>query len=403
MTAIDLDQSATTSVRRPVLEAMWPHLTGEYGNPSSAHSLGRRAKDALEDARARVAAVAGVRPAQVVFTSGGTEADNLAVIGLTLGAIAAGRGRHIIVGAIEHEAVLAAAGYLERWHGVRVDRLPVDNSGVLDVSALDALLGPETALVSAQHANNEVGTLQPLAELGILARTSGARLHVDAVQTAGWLPLDPARSPELSTARPDAIAISGHKLGAPKGVGALILPTSAPIEPVIHGGGQERDRRSGTENVAGAVGLATALELAEADRAADRAAEAPTADPASAASTTTARRNRFIARVRAAVPEARLTGHPERRLPGHASFVVEGIGGEPLLLGLDDRGVVCSSGSACAAGRDEPSPVLLAMGYEPDLARTALRFSFGPATTDAELDAAVHALAEAAADLRALG
>lgn len=394
MTLIDLDQAATTSVRRQVLEAMWPYLTGEHGNPSSTHSLGRRASEALERARARVAELVGARPANVVFTSGGTEADNLAVIGLALGAIAAGRARHIIVGAVEHEAVLAAAGHLARWHGFRVDVLPVDNSGVLDTEALAALLRPDTALVSAQHANNEVGTVQPIADLGILAHRGGARFHVDAVQTAGWLPLDPARSPELSTARPDAIVISGHKLGAPKGVGALILPTSAPIEPVIHGGGQERDRRSGTENVAGAVALAKALELAEADRV---AASSP------AASEVAARRDRFIASVLNTVPEARLTGHPVRRLPGHASFVVEGIGGEPLLVALDERGIICSSGSACAAGRDEPSPVLLAMGYEPDLARTALRFSFGPATTDVELATAARALGEAAADLRALG
>lgn len=385
---IDLDQSATTAVRRAVLEAMWPHLTGGYGNPSSTHALGRAAAAALQDARARVAAACGVRPAQVVFTSGGTEADNLAVIGLTLGAIRVGRDRHIIVGAVEHEAVLEAADHLRRWHDVEVTLAPVDNSGVVDVAAVRAALRPGTALVSVQHANNEVGTLQPLRLLGEAAHEVGALLHVDAVQTAGWVPLDPARTPELSTA--DAISISGHKLGAPKGVGALILHTSAPLEPLVHGGGQERDRRSGTENVAGAVGLATALELAEAER-----------DPATVEAVV-ARRDHFIAAVLAAVPEARLTGHHEDRLPGHASFVVEGLGGEPLLIALDDRGIICSSGSACAAGRDDPSPVLLAMGCEPDLARTALRFSFGAATTDDDLDAAVAALSDSAHGLRSL-
>ncbi|WAB85314.1 cysteine desulfurase family protein [Microcella daejeonensis] len=385
---IDLDQSATTAVRRAVLEAMWPHLTGGYGNPSSTHALGRAAATALQDARARVAARCGVRPAQVVFTSGGTEADNLAVIGLTLGSIRAGRDRHIIVGAVEHEAVLEAADHLRRWHEVEVTIAPVDNSGEVDVEAVRAALRPGTALVSVQHANNEVGTLQPVRALGEAAHAVGALLHVDAVQTAGWVPLDPARTPVLSTA--DAISISGHKLGAPKGVGALVLRTSAPLEPLVHGGGQERDRRSGTENVAGAVGLATALELAEAER-----------DPGTV-STVAARRDRFIAAVLAAVPEARLTGHPERRLPGHASFVVDGLGGEPLLIALDDRGIICSSGSACAAGRDDPSPVLLAMGYDPDLARTALRFSFGAETSDADLDTAVAALQDSAAGLRAL-
>lgn len=386
MTLIDLDQSATTSVRRQVLEAMWPYLTGDYGNPSSTHLLGRRAADALEDARARVARLLGVRPAHVVFTSGGTEADNLAVIGLGLGAVAAGRARHVIVGAIEHEAVLAAAGHLERWHGFRVDVLPVDNSGLLDVDALAKLLRPDTALVSTQHANNEVGTVQPIADLGFLAHRSGARFHVDAVQTAGWLPLDPARSPELSTARPDALAISGHKLGTPKGVGALVLPTNAPIEPLIHGGGQERERRSGTENVAGAVGLAVALEIADEER--------------KNLAAVVAHRDRFIADVIASVPGATLTGHPTDRLPAHASFVVPGVGGEPLLIALDDRGVIASSGSACAAGRDAPSPVLLAMGHAADVARTALRFSWGASTTQDELATAAELLARSAAALR---
>ena len=385
---IDLDQSATTPVRRAVLEAMWPHLTAGYGNPSSTHALGRAAAAALQDARARVAAVCGVRAAQVVFTSGGTEADNLAVIGLTLGAIQAGRGRHVIVGAVEHEAVLEAAAYLGRWHGVEVTCAPVDNSGVVDVEAVRKALRPDTALVSVQHANNEVGTLQPVRELGEAAHAIGALLHVDAAQTAGWVSLDAGRNPELSTS--DALSISGHKLGAPKGVGALVLRTMAPLEPLVHGGGQERDRRSGTENVAGAVGLATALELAEAER------DTETVEAVAA------RRDRFIAAVFAAVPEASLTGHPRQRLPGHASFVVRGFGGEPLLIALDDRGIICSSGSACAAGRDDPSPVLLAMGHGADLARTALRFTFGVGTSDAELDATVEALRDSAAGLRAL-
>lgn len=384
MTLIDLDQAATTTVRREVLEAMWPWLTGEHGNPSSTHSLGRRAADALTDARARIARLAGVRPAQVVFTSGGTESDNLAVIGLTLAAIARGRDRHVLVSAIEHEAVLESAAYLERWHGVEVTRIPVDADGVVDVDAAIAALRPGTALVSVQAANNEVGTLQPLAALARAAHEVGALLHTDAVQYAGWYPL---------TALPtvDAITISGHKLGAPKGVGALLLPTGAAIEPLIHGGGQERDRRSGTENVAAAVGLAVALDLAEAEREAHPLA------------TLEAQRDAFIAQVLATVPGARLTGHPTTRLPCHASFVVPGVGGEPLLIALDDRGILASSGSACAAGRDEPSPVLLAMGLDADTARTAVRFSWGATTTAEQLDAAARELSESAAALRGLG
>ena len=404
MTIIDLDQAATTSVRREVLEAMWPWLTGEHGNPSSTHSLGRRAADALADARSRVARIGGVRPAQVVFTSGGTESDNLAIIGLTLAAIARGRGlpvsgrpvsdravfdRHILVGAIEHEAVLESAAYLERWHDVEVTRIPVDSHGVVDVDAAIAALRPDTALVSVQAANNEVGTLQPLRALGSAAHQVGALLHTDAVQLAGWYPIDGTRNAELSTA--DAVTISGHKLGAPKGIGALLLPTNAAIEPLIHGGGQERDRRSGTENVAGAVGLAVALERAEAEREGHSLAALEVM------------RDAFIARVLATVPGARLTGHSDRRLPCHASFVVPGIGGEPLLFALDERGILASSGSACAAGRDEPSPVLLAMGFDADTARTAVRFSWGASTVPQMLDTAAHELAESAAALRGLG
>ena len=398
MTIADLDQAATGAVRREVLEAMWPYLTGDYGNPSSTHSLGRSAAEGLDRARALIARAAGVRAPQVVLTGGGTEADNLAVIGLTLGAIASGRGRHVIVSAVEHEAVLASADHLERWHDVEVTRLPVDNSGRTDAALLRAALRDDTALVSVQHANNEVGTVQPVRELGEEARARGALFHVDAVQTAGWLSLDPAASPELSAgaladadlSSADAVSVSAHKLGGPKGVGALILRTRARLEPIIHGGGQEGDRRSGTQNVAGAVGLAVALTLAEDEREAhpDRwSAEAR-------------RRDAFIAAVVEAVPGAQLTGHPVERLPAHASFVVPGLGGEPLLQALDDRGILASSGSACAAGRDEPSPVLLAMGYAADTARTAIRFTWGASTIQESLDAAVRTLAESAATLR---
>lgn len=386
MSLIDLDQAATSAVRREVLEAMWPYLTGDYGNPSSTHGLGVSAADGLSAARAVLAELTGVRASQVVVTSGGTEADNLAVIGLTLGAIASGRGRHIVVSAVEHEAVLASADYLARWHGVEVTRLPVNNSGQVSLDALLEALRDDTALVSVQHANNEVGTVHPVREVGEAAHEHGALFHVDAVQTAGWWSLDPSRSPELSTA--DAVTVSAHKLGGPKGVGALILHTSAALEPVIHGGGQERDRRSGTENVAGAVGLARALQLAESERTPEMLAS------------TAARRDAFISAVLDAIPGAQLTGHLEQRLPAHASFVVPGLGGEPLLIALDERGVLASSGSACAAGRDEPSPVLLAMGFEPDVARTAIRFTWGASTTQDELDRAVELLAQSAASLR---
>jgi cysteine desulfurase len=292
------------------------------------------------------------------------------------------------VGAVEHEAVLAAADYLERWHDVEVTRLPVDNSGTVDAQRLRDALRDDTALVSVQHANNEVGTVQPVRALGEEAHARGALFHVDAVQTAGWVSLDPAITPELSSA--DAVSVAAHKLGGPKGVGALVLHTRARLEPIIHGGGQEGDRRSGTENVAGAVGLAAALRLAEGEREAH-----PDQWGAHAQ-----RRDAFIAAVVEAVPGAQLTGHAVERLPAHASFVVPGLGGEPLLQALDDRGILASSGSACAAGRDDPSPVLLAMGFDPDTARTAIRFTWGTSTIQESLDAAVRTLAESAATLR---
>ncbi len=376
MPEIYLDHAATTPVRREALEAMWPFLTGEFGNPSSRHRLGEQAARALDDARARVAAVLGARPAEIVFTSGGTEADNLAVKGL---ALASPRGRHVLVAATEHEAVLESSDHLERMHGFAVDRLPVDALGQLPT--LLPLLRDDTSLVSVMLANNEIGTVQPIAELAAEAHAAGARFHTDAVQAAGWLPLD------VAALGVDALTISGHKVGAPKGVGALFLRRGARVEPVVHGGGQERGRRSGTEDVAGAVGLAVALELAEAERI-------------GRADAVERMRDAFIRSVLAIAPEARLTGHPVERLAANASFCFPGTAGEAVLLQLAEHGVLCSSGSACAAGSDEPSHVLTALGLDGPTAQTAVRFTLASSTTDAELDAAVLALR---ASLDALG
>lgn len=374
---IYLDNAATAPVRRAVLERMWPYLTEEFGNPSSTHEYGRQAALALTHARDRVARLLGCRAAEVVFTSGGTEADNLAIIGLSL---AAPRGRHIVTTPIEHEAVLESCGYLERQHGFEVTLVTVDADGLVDTDELGRALRPDTTLVSVMYANNEVGTVQPIQRIAELAAAAGARMHTDAVQAAGWLPLD------VAALGVDALTISGHKLGAPKGIGALYLRRGVPVEATLHGGGQERGRRSGTENVAGAVGLAEALELAEAarPRAADRIADL---------------RDAFIARVLAEVPGARLTGHPTLRLPANASFCFPGTSGEAVLLDLERRGIICSSGSACAAGSDEPSHVLVAMGMDADLAQTAVRFTLSESTTAADLAAAVDALADSVAGL----
>jgi cysteine desulfurase len=375
---IHLDSAATTPVRREVLEAMWPYLTGEFGNPSSSHGLGDRAANALKTARSTVADCLGCRSSEIVFTSGGTEADNLAIKGI---ALAAPRGRHIVTTPIEHEAVLASCDYLERHHGFSITQTPVDRCGAVDPAAFHAALRDDTTLCSVMLANNEVGTIEPVAELARMARARGIPFHTDAVQAAGTLDLN------VTALGVDALSVSGHKLGAPKGIGALFLRGRLLAEPVLHGGGQERGRRSGTENVAGAVGLAKALELATAGLA-DRSAQL------------CAVRDTLIAGVLEAVPGARLTGHPSERLPGNASFCFAGLSGEAVLLQLEERGIICSSGSACAAGRDEPSHVLLAMGVAADVARTAVRFTMSDAILLDQVPAIVAAVRSATEALR---
>ncbi|MCU1439567.1 MAG: cysteine desulfurase [Rhodoglobus sp.] len=370
---IYLDSAATTAVRREVLEAMWPYLTGDFGNPSSRHELGEAAAIALQDARAALARWFGCRASEVVFTSGGTEADNLAVKGI---ALADPRGRHVVTTAIEHEAVLESCAYLERHHGFEVTVVGVDTEGLVDVAEFTAALRPDTTLVSVMYANNEVGAIQPVAELAAAARALGIRVHTDAVQAAGWL--------DLTALDVDAISISGHKLGAPKGIGALYVRGGTPLEPVLHGGGQERGRRSGTENVAGAVGLAAALALA------------PGGDIAPL-------RDAFIDEVLAIVPGAVLTGPRDRRLPSNASFCFPGTSGESILLELGRRGIVVSAGSACAAGSDEPSHVLLAMGIAPEVAQTAVRFSLDATATAEQLHAVALDVAAASESVATLG
>jgi cysteine desulfurase len=382
---IFLDAAATTPVRREVLDAMWPYLTGEFGNPSSHHTFGEAAATALAGARASVAAVLGCRPGEVTFTSGGTEADNLAVKGIALARQAADpQLNRVVISAVEHPAVEESARYLERFHGFTVDVVPVDGTGRVTPEAFGAVLRPETAVASVMYANNEVGTVQPVAELAALARGLGIPFHTDAVQAAGWLPLD------TRTLGVDAMSISGHKLGAPKGCGVLFVRGRTRIEPLIHGGGQERGRRSGTENVAGAVGLATALALAQARQEDQRRRVA-------------ALRDGFINAVLTGIPGAVLTGHPVDRLPSVASFCFPGTSGESVLLQLERHGVVCSSGSACAAGSDAPSPVLTALGIPPEVAQTAVRFSFDAAVSAEDLEAAAAAVQAAVGQVRALG
>jgi len=377
---IYLDEAATTPLSREVLEAMWPYLSSEYGNPSSHHEVGESASRALEQARADVAQALGARASEITFTSGGTESDNAAIKGI---ALAAPRGKHVIVSSIEHPAVLESAEFLGRL-GYEVTILDVDHDGMVQPAALTAALRADTTLVSIQYANNEVGTIQQIETLSRLAEAKGVPFHTDAVQAAGWLDLD------VNALGVQALSISGHKLGAPKGVGVLYVNRWIEVEPLIHGGGQEAGRRSGTENVASAVGMAKALELAQ-----------PTggrgANEVGLESTIAVRRDTFIERVEAL--GGALTGHRTQRLPGNASFVFpsndrHSRSGESILLDLERRGVVCSSGSACAAGSDEPSHVLTAMGYDRQVAQTAVRFTFGRDVTGDQLDQAAGALAE---------
>ena len=375
-----LDHAASSPVRREVLAAMTPYLTTEFGNPSSVHDAGQAARAALDDARRRVARVTGARAGDVIFTSGGTESNNLGIKGVAVAALLDRGARHVITTAIEHSSVLESVRALERVHGFAVTILPVDRDGLVDPDAVAAAIRDDTALVAIGYANNEIGTVQPIAEIEAACTARGVPLHVDAVQAAGWLSLGPAKPRQLRT-----LAISGHKMGAPKGSGALIAPARISLEPLLHGGGQERGRRSGTESVAGAVAVATALELADAERAA-------------AVGRVSRIRDRFIADVLARVPGAALTGHASRRLPHVASFTIAGVNGETVLTDLERRGVIASSGSACSAASEDASHVLIALGIEDDLARTSIRFSLSSHATD--LAGVADALADAAASHR---
>lgn len=365
---IYLDHAATAPPRREVLEAMWPYLTGMFANPASHHEPGKQARRALEEARSRVAEHLGARPSEIIFTSGGTESDNAAVKGI---ALADPRGRHILLSAVEHPAVMESARWLERF-GFEVEHLPVDGDGVVSPAELSGVLRDDTSLVSVQYASNEVGTVQDIPALAGVAAERGVPFHTDAVQAAGSLSLD------AEALGVQAMSLSGHKLGTPKGIGVLYLRRRTPFDPLVHGGGQQRGQRSGTENVAAAVGMAAALDLAtQEDLMALRR-----------------HRDLFISMVERAGPSAQLTGHRTRRLPGHASFVFEGRSGESVLLDLERHGISCSSGSACDAGSDAPSHALTMMGLSAELAQTAVRFTFGPQTDPSDLEHAAQRVAE---------
>jgi cysteine desulfurase len=371
-----LDHAATTPMLPEAVEALTAAL-GEVGNPSSLHASGRRARRAVEESRERVAAALGARPSEVVFTAGGTESDNLAIKGIFWAQRGADARRvRVLAGETEHHAVLDAVDWLGRHEAAGVTLLPVDQHGRVRPEVLaDALArhGDETALVTVMWANNEVGTVQPVAELAAVAREHGVPFHTDAVQAVGQLPVDFAASGV------DALTLTGHKLGGPLGVGALLLGRDVRCTPLLHGGGQERDVRSGTLDAPGIVAFAVAVEAAAKARS-ERAAALGEL------------RDELIRRVLAEVPDAVLNGDPVDRLPGNAHFSFPGCEGDALLMLLDARGIECSTGSACSAGVAQPSHVLLAMGADEARARGSLRFSLGHTSAVADLDELVGAL-----------
>jgi len=378
-----LDHAATTPVRAEVLEAMLPFLgAAAFGNPASAHRFGRTARAGVEEARRKVAAAVGAEPGQVIFTSGGTEADNLAIVGAAQAARAAGRPMHAAVCATDHKAVLAAAHALTRMGGSETI-LPVDGDGVLDLSALDRAIEARPAVVSVMWVNNEVGTVQPVAEIGHRCQAAGVLFHTDAVQAFGQIPV----SVESSGA--SLLTISGHKIGAPKGVGALVVRSRAAIEAIIHGGSQQFGLRPGTENVAGAVALGRAAELAAQDQAAKAARVGRL-------------RDELAARIRASVPDVVWVAERGPRAPHVLSVAVPGADAEAMLMHLDLQGIAASGGSACNTGATEPSHVLTAMGVPRALALCTVRFSLGRETTEADIDRAATVFPAVVAKVRKL-
>ena len=371
------DHAATTALSDTALKAMLPYFNQSYGNPSSLYSFAQQAKSDLEAARAQVAACLNAQPEEIYFTSCGSESDNWALRGVA--EQKKDKGRHIITSAIEHHAILHTARYLEK-QGFEVTYLPVDGQGRVDPAAVKAALRPDTILISIMTANNEIGTIEPIAEIGAIAREAGVLFHTDAVQAVGHIPVD------VQAWKVDLLSLSGHKFRGPRGMGALYVRKGVRLPPLMFGGGQEKGRRAGTENVAGAVGLAAALREATDGLAAESARLSALRDKLAAG----------LGRI----PYSRLTGDPVNRLPGTASFVFEGVEGEALLLLLDARGICASSGSACSSASLDPSHVLLAIGLPHEIAHGSLRLSLGSDTTEADVDYVIEKLPGIVKDLR---
>lgn len=376
---IYLDHAATTPTRAEVLARMLPYFSEFFGNPSSIYTLGRKSQDAVDTAHEMVAQALNCRPTEIVFTGGGSEADNLAIKGIAYAQRR--RGNHIITTAIEHHATLHTCQRLEQ-EGYTVTYLPVDEYGRVSPEQVEAAITDQTALVTIMYANNEVGTIQPITEIGRICRARRVPFHTDAVQAGGLLDLD------VTQLQVDLLTLSAHKFYGPKGVGILYVRQGTRIQPQVLGGSQERNRRAGTENVPGAIGAATALQLARDEREREN-------------KRLLGLRDTLIAGM-LALPDVRLTGHPSQRLPNSASFTVAGVEGESLLLNLDLLGIAASSGSACTSGDIEPSHVLTAMGIPASQARGALRLTLGHSNTEDDIALTLQRMAEILPRLRSL-
>ncbi len=389
MNRVYLDFNATTPVEPEVLDAMLPYFSGEFANAASIHTPGQKARAAVETAREKVAALIGARPQEIVFTSGGTESDNHAIFGIVSSSFTSFASStsltshpHLITTAIEHEAVLNACQALEKG-GVRVTYLPVDREGQLDLDQLRRAIRPETVLISVMHANNELGAVQPLEAIGRIAAEADVYLHTDAVQSAGKIPID------VNALGVDLLSISGHKLYAPKGIGALYVRGGTRVRQLLYGGHHQRGFRPGTENVAGIVGLGKAAEMARMLLADD-------------ARRTSALRDGLQRGLLELVPHSRVNGGRAPRIPNTTNLVFPGVEGEALLIALDLKGLACSTGAACSSGAVEPSHVLTAIGLPAEEARASLRFSLGRHTTSADIDFALNVVPAAVAQLREL-
>ena len=381
-----LDHAGTTPLDPKVLEAMVPYFTQHFGNPSSLHSVGQEARYALDEARERVASVLNCRPREIVFTAGGTESDNAAIHGVATALHETGN--HIVTSSVEHHAVLHSCQYLES-QGFEVTYLSVDADGMVQPEAVYNAINERTTLVTIMYGNNEIGTINPISEIAKSVKKRAEELsrtivfHTDAVQAAGYLSLDVV---ELGV---DLLSLSGHKFHGPKGTGVLYIKRGSPYLPLIHGGGQERERRSGTENIPGIIGLSLALEAADATRE-------------ETSQHCAALRDQIIESVLQRIPGSRLNGLATQRLPNNANFSFTGVEGEPILLGLDMAGIAASSGSACSSGSLEPSHVLLALGQSAEIARGSLRLTLGRDNTEEEVEYLLGVLVDLVQRLRQL-